>query len=52
MTLEMKHIKQLYTLLEQIEDSGRSENAAVMRWVIFELERRFDIKIGELDEEI
>ena len=51
MTLEMQHIKRLYELLEQLEDAGKSEDAAVMRWAIFELERKFNIKIGDIDEE-
>ena len=51
MTLEMQHIKRLYELLEQLEDAGKSEDVAVMRWAIFELERKFNIKIGNLDEE-
>ena len=51
-TLKKQGIMRLYELLEELEDSGRSEDAAVMRWAIFELERRFDIRIGELDEDI
>lgn len=51
MTLEIQHIKRLYELLEQLEDAGKPEDAAVMRWAIFELERKFNIKIGNLDEE-
>lgn len=51
-TLKKQRIMRLYELLEELEDSGRSEDAAVMRWAIFELERRFDIRIGELDEDI
>lgn len=51
-TLKKQRIMRLYELPEELEDSGRSEDAAVMRWAIFELERRFDIRIGELDEDI
>ena len=40
MTLEEKRIDQLYDLLHQIEHKD-PDTAAVLRWAIFELERKF-----------
>lgn len=41
----------MYDLLEQFEESGNEQAAAILRWAIFELERKYDIKIGDLDEQ-
>lgn len=51
MNLEKKRIKQMYELLEQFEESGNEQAAAILRWAIFELERKYDIKISDLDEQ-
>ena len=51
LVLEKKHIKRLYELLDQFEETDKDQEAAVIRWAIFQLEQKFDIKIGDLDEE-
>ena len=51
MTLEKQRISRLYKLLEKLEDSKQNEDAALIRWAIFELEQRFNIKTGEIDTE-
>lgn len=51
MTLEKQRILRLYKLLEKLEDSKQNEDAALIRWTIFELEQKFGIKAGEIDAE-
>ena len=51
MTLEKQRISRLYKLLEKLENSKQSEDAALIRWAIFELEQRFNIKAGAIDAE-
>ena len=49
MTLEKQRLLRLYALQEQLDEEEQYEDAAVVRWAIFELERRFGIRIGELN---
>ena len=51
MTLEKQRILRLYKLLEKLEDSKQNEDAALIRWTIFELEQKYGIKAGEIDTE-
>lgn len=38
MTEEEKRIANLYRLLEELEEKGRTEEAKNLRWALFELE--------------
>lgn len=38
MTEEEKRIVNLYELLEELEEKGRTEEAGNLRWALFELE--------------
>ena len=48
MTLEGQRIQRLYKLMEELEEEqGRDEEDHLLEWAIFELERKFDIKVGD-----
>lgn len=48
MTLEVQRIQRLYKLMEELEEQGRCEEVDLLEWAIFELERKFDIKVGDI----
>lgn len=39
MTDEQKKINRLYEILDKLEKQGYTENAAALRWAIFQLEQ-------------
>ena len=46
--LEGQRIQRLYKLMEKLEEQGRDEEVHLLEWAIFELERKFDIKVGDI----
>ena len=40
MTETEKKIERLYKLLEELENTGRTDDAAAVRWALFELENK------------
>lgn len=45
MTLEEKRIKELVKLMDELAEAGRDQDAALIEWAVFELERHFNLTI-------
>lgn len=46
--LEGQRIQRLYKLMEELEEQDRYEEVHLLEWAIFELERKFDVKAGDI----
>ena len=45
MTLEEQRIEKLTKLMNELAEAGRDQDAALIEWAVFELERHFNITV-------